>query len=87
MGRTGSTSLDDWDRLKIEGISGTSAGAMNAAALAQGFVHGGTAKGAQAALNKFWEGVGRMAAFELPCPQSVRLDDGQLEYRYYLHGR
>src|SRR5579864_6021390 len=44
--------LDD-DRLRIEGISGTSAGAINAAVLAQGHLRGGAA-GARAALDQFW---------------------------------
>jgi NTE family protein len=44
--------LED-DRLAIEGISGTSAGAINAAVLAQGFLRGG-AVGARAALDSFW---------------------------------
>jgi NTE family protein len=38
--------------LRIAGISGTSAGAMNAAVLADGWVEGG-AKGAHAALREF----------------------------------
>src|SRR6516225_7561701 len=47
-------------RLQIEGISGTSAGAMNAAALAHGHgMHG--FKGAQAALEDFWRRVSRAA--------------------------
>jgi NTE family protein len=58
--------LEDWDRLQVEGISGTSAGAMNAAALAEGFVHHGDARGARKSLDKFWQGVGKLAAFELP---------------------
>src|ERR1700678_677194 len=57
--------LDEDERLKIEGISGTSAGAMNAAALLEGYAKGG-AKGAQEALTKFWEGVARLGIFELP---------------------
>jgi NTE family protein len=44
--------LED-DRLVIEGISGTSAGAINAAVLAQGFLKDGAA-GARAALDSFW---------------------------------
>src|SRR5499425_1339829 len=48
--------------LKIEGISGTSAGAMNAAALASGWINGG-ATGAKAALDAYWERVSRAAAF------------------------
>ncbi|MDP9128614.1 MAG: patatin-like phospholipase family protein [Pseudomonadota bacterium] len=57
--------LDEEPRLMIEGISGTSAGALNAAALAQGYAVGG-AKGAQAALASFWQGVGKLGSFELP---------------------
>ena len=40
-------------RIQIEGISGTSAGAMNAAVLASGHAAGGT-EGAKAALERFW---------------------------------
>ena len=43
-------------RLRIEGISGTSAGAMNAAVLADGYVEGGP-EGARAALERFWRRV------------------------------
>ena len=49
-------------RLQIEGISGTSAGAMNAAVLAQGHAVGG-AKAARAALEDFWRRVARAASF------------------------
>lgn len=45
--------------LQIDGISGTSAGAMNAAALAYGFATKGT-EGARAALEDFWRRVSRM---------------------------
>lgn len=48
--------------LKIEGISGTSAGAMNATVLASGHAEGG-AEGARAALEKFWTKVSRAAQF------------------------
>jgi NTE family protein len=48
--------------LKIEGISGTSAGAMNAAVLACGWTHGGAAA-AREALDAYWERVSRAAAF------------------------
>jgi NTE family protein len=44
--------------LRIDGISGTSAGAMNAAALAFGFTGGGNA-GARAALEGFWRRVAK----------------------------
>jgi NTE family protein len=48
--------------LRIEGISGTSAGAMNAVVLAAGFTAGG-AEGAKSALNAFWQRVARSARF------------------------
>jgi len=47
--------------LDIDGISGTSAGAMNAAVLASGFAAGG-ASGARAALEHFWRKVSAAAA-------------------------
>jgi NTE family protein len=54
--------LLDEPRLRIEGISGTSAGAMNAAVLAHGHAAGG-AQGAQAALEDFWRRVSHAARF------------------------
>jgi NTE family protein len=48
--------------LHIAAISGTSAGAMNAAVLADGWTDGGAA-GARAALDRYWERVSRAAAF------------------------
>jgi NTE family protein len=48
--------------LKIDGISGTSAGAMNGAVLADGFAEGG-ADGARAALESFWRKVADAARF------------------------
>jgi NTE family protein len=48
--------------LEIAGISGTSAGAMNAAVLADGWTAGG-ATGAREALEKYWRSVSRAAAF------------------------
>ena len=48
--------------LRIAAISGTSAGAMNAAVLADGWTEGG-AKGARTALEKYWQHVSRAAAF------------------------
>jgi NTE family protein len=49
-------------RLAFEGISGTSAGAMNAIALAHGLVEAGR-DGARAALEKFWTAVAGSMAF------------------------
>jgi len=48
--------------LLIDGISGTSAGAMNAAVVIDGFVKGGAA-GARAALKNFWRRVSDAARF------------------------
>src|SRR5271156_4235729 len=48
--------------LHIAAISGTSAGAMNAAVLADGWTDGG-AEGARAALDTYWQKVSRAAAF------------------------
>jgi len=45
---------EEW--LRIDGISGTSAGAMNAAVLADGYAEGGAA-GARTALEAFWRKV------------------------------
>lgn len=47
--------------LQIEAISGTSAGAMNAAVLADGWLEGG-ANGARRALDEFWQRVAKAAA-------------------------
>jgi NTE family protein len=47
--------------LHIAGISGTSAGAMNAAVLADGWAQGG-AEGARTSLENFWQRVSRAAA-------------------------
>ncbi len=50
--------------LKIEAISGTSAGAMNAAVLVSGHMEGG-AEGARAALDAYWRRVAEAAKFTL----------------------
>jgi NTE family protein len=54
--------LMDEPSLRIDGISGTSAGAMNAVVLASGFAANG-AKGAKSALNAFWRRVADAARF------------------------
>lgn len=51
--------LED-DRIGIEAISGTSAGAMNAVVVADGFMKGGP-NGARQALGDFWDAVSREA--------------------------
>ncbi|WED42816.1 patatin-like phospholipase family protein [Legionella cardiaca] len=48
--------------LQIEGISGTSAGSMNAAVLASGYLAGG-AEGARVALETFWRRVSQAATY------------------------
>ena len=53
--------LED-ELIEIEGISGTSAGAMNAAVLAQGFVRGGR-EGARKALDDFWRRIASYSTF------------------------
>lgn len=61
------TLLED-GRVEFEGISGTSAGAMNAVAMAHGFAQaqgkspGDMRESARAALESFWEGVVAMGA-------------------------
>lgn len=49
-------------RLEIAAISGTSAGAMNAVALADGYTRGG-AKEARSTLHTFWESMSALARF------------------------
>jgi NTE family protein len=53
--------LED-DRIAIEGVVGTSAGAMNAAVLAYGLSVGGN-EGARAKLREFWTRIGQVAAY------------------------
>ncbi len=65
-------------RIYINGISGASAGAMNAVAFADGFLKGGR-KGAAEALENFWHELSRHSVFAacgpgaLSCP--VNIDD------------
>ena len=56
--------------IRIEGISGTSAGAMNAVALAHGWTAGG-ADGARAALADFWQAVGDSVPFHVELLNSL----------------
>ncbi|OYX11375.1 MAG: alpha/beta hydrolase [Rhizobiales bacterium 32-66-8] len=48
--------------LTFDGVSGTSAGAMNAAVMADGFAEGG-AEGARAALERYWRKVAESARY------------------------
>lgn len=56
--------------VRIDGVSGTSAGAMNAVALAHGWTVGG-ADGARAALQAFWLAVGDSVPFHLELLHSL----------------
>ena len=49
--------------LDITALSGASAGAINAAVVADGWAHGGGREGARAALDRFWRALGLTAAF------------------------
>tara|TARA_R110001583_G_scaffold195341_2_gene371974 strand:+ start:7541 stop:8566 length:1026 start_codon:yes stop_codon:yes gene_type:complete len=52
-------------RLGFDGVSGTSAGAMNAVVLASGLLQGGR-DGARAALEQFWHAIAASAPADLP---------------------
>ena len=54
--------LDD-ERLTFDGISGPSAGAINAVVMADGMAHGGGRRGAQAALRTFWTALSGASRF------------------------
>ncbi|MBV6658144.1 MAG: patatin-like phospholipase family protein [Devosiaceae bacterium] len=60
-------------RLRFEGISGTSAGAMNSVALADGWYEGGR-EGAREKLEDFWRGISRNGSFSLTDQQNEVLD-------------
>jgi NTE family protein len=67
--------------LQIEAISGTSAGAMNAAVMADGHAQAGS-PGARAALEAFWRGVSKAALFSplQRSPIDVLLDRWTLDH-------
>lgn len=60
-------------RLGFEGISGTSAGAMNAVALADGWYDGG-ADGAREKLETFWRAISREGSFSITNAQQEVID-------------
>src|SRR4051812_16786892 len=68
-------------RLRIDGISGTSAGALNAVVLVDGHVQGGP-EGARTALEAFWASVARAARFSpfQRSPLDVLLGRWTLDY-------
>lgn len=51
------------ERIEIAAISGTSAGAVNGAVLADGYALGGGREGARAALRRFWQGLSAASLF------------------------
>lgn len=61
--------LED-ERVGIDGISGTSAGAINGAVLTQGYVRAGRA-GARQALDAFWHCLGERVRFLSPVHRSM----------------
>lgn len=52
--------LLDEERLVIDSLTGSSAGAINAVVTADGYAHGGGRRGAQAALRRFWSTLGQV---------------------------
>jgi NTE family protein len=72
--------LED-DRLAIEGIVGTSAGAMNAAVTAYGLTTGGN-EGARQCLRSFWEAVAERGAWSIMQPTWLDrlMSPGSLDY-------
>ena len=64
-------------RLDFEGISGTSAGAMNAVVLAHGLLQGGR-DGAREALAGFWQAVATSAPFDLAGVGATNGENGNL---------
>jgi len=72
--------LED-ERIVIEGIVGTSAGAMNAAVTAYGLIDGGN-QGARRALRNFWEAIASMGTSSIMQPSWVDrlMSPGNLDY-------
>jgi NTE family protein len=72
--------LED-DRIAIEGIVGTSAGAMNAAITAYGITIGGN-EGARYALRKFWESIADAGVWSVVQPSLLDhlINPGSLDY-------
>ncbi len=68
--------------MTVDGVSGTSAGAMNAAVFAHGHLCGG-ADGAKAALEQFWRRVSKPPPSVHSSERRLieRLDDGRSTFR------
>lgn len=73
-------------RLDVEAISGTSAGAMNAVAMAAGYVDGG-ADGARESLELFWKKMSDVAGFSpiKRAPFDMFMGNWNLEYSPSYH--
>jgi NTE family protein len=70
--------LDEKD-IDIEAVSGTSAGAINAVALAHGYATGGR-EGARAALRELWKRVGKLA--EIAATFALGVSSKELQSRF-----
>ncbi len=72
--------LDD-ERVKIDGISATSAGAMNGAVLVYGMMMGGR-EGARALLREFWQRIAKSGQFSIfqPTPFDKFLGNHNLDH-------
>jgi NTE family protein len=69
--------LLDEEAWRIDSLSGSSSGAVNAVVLADGYAHGGGRRGAQEALRRFWTTLGTLAAFSPLQPTPLdRMDGG-----------
>jgi NTE family protein len=72
------------DCLPVSAISGTSAGAMNAIAVAQGLLQGGP-DGARAALQRFWAAVATRVPFDLFTNSSTERPSFTPAARVFMH--
>jgi NTE family protein len=71
----------------IDAIGGSSSGAVNAVVLADGYAHGGGRRGAQAALQRFWTGLGTIALLTplRPTPLDVMTGNWSLQSNPLYH--
>ncbi|MEO3471652.1 patatin-like phospholipase family protein [Roseomonas sp. CAU 1739] len=69
------------ERIEVEAVVGTSAGAMNAAVLTDGLIAGGPAE-ARRRLDVFWEGIGEMARLSpiQPTPIDQMFSAGNMDF-------
>jgi NTE family protein len=69
------------ERIEVDAVVGTSAGAMNAAVLTDGLIAGGAAE-ARRRLDTFWEGIGGLSAntFIQPTPMDRMLSAGNMDF-------